>query len=474
MEGPVNYGYRDSLSNHSSPDHFTGCVVQGTLNIHECSNSESFKVQLVLNQIHCFSQDCFGRATSPVGMLIPVQRFCLQDLIADVSVHESLHRFKYEGGKADCSEILRGCPSVLACFRYKNDPCSSSSFQKVTQTQTGPSKSYQRPSDEVHSPLQEDRVNSVQTWQLERVKALQGPSNPGWGGDLIGQPRSYSQLGRGQRSVLLRILPPTSVGPLKSGNCATVRRVSVSSSDSEYVPSDSHRVVDIAPRWRASSLFSPAASAHISMSEQKRIQLLSLTSLISILHASLVALDKFHSSFVLPFLAHLNLSLVSLQSISSFTFHQWISRAFLIFEGKQLCSFAVMMADENWSAALSRISASLISMVVPWSAGCRSVEQHSQFVFLGFLVHVGQEGACDSSSYSICMQSDREDSSENLHYLTLSRILPVQRVMSITSSRTKFRKVGIVPVFTISKSVVIRQSTRSSPLLLVSVLPQSL
>ena len=70
IAGPVNYGYGDSLSNHSSPDHFTGCVVKDTLNIHECSNSESFKVRLVFNQIHRFAQGRFGRATGPVGMLI--------------------------------------------------------------------------------------------------------------------------------------------------------------------------------------------------------------------------------------------------------------------------------------------------------------------------------------------------------------------------------------------------------------------
>ena len=72
MADLVNYVYAEFLSNHIPPDHFTGCVVKGTLNIHECSNSESFKVQLVLNQIHRFAQGCFGRATGPVGMLIPV------------------------------------------------------------------------------------------------------------------------------------------------------------------------------------------------------------------------------------------------------------------------------------------------------------------------------------------------------------------------------------------------------------------
>ena len=44
MESLVNYGYGVSLSNHSSPDYFTGCVVEGTLNIHECSKPEVFKV----------------------------------------------------------------------------------------------------------------------------------------------------------------------------------------------------------------------------------------------------------------------------------------------------------------------------------------------------------------------------------------------------------------------------------------------
>ena len=72
MAGLVGYGYGGSLSNHSSPDHFTGCVVEGTLNIYEFSNSKSFKVELVLNQIYRFSQGFFGRATGPVGMLIPV------------------------------------------------------------------------------------------------------------------------------------------------------------------------------------------------------------------------------------------------------------------------------------------------------------------------------------------------------------------------------------------------------------------
>ena len=168
---------------------------------------------------------------------------------------------------------------------------------------------------------------------------------------------------------------PTSVGPLKPGNCAIFRRVRVVSlSDSEYVPSGSCRVLSIAPGLRASSLFSLAASAPFSMSEQKEVQLLFLASLISFLYASLVALDKFHSSSALPFLARLNLSLVSLRSFSSFPFHQWVSRAFLIFEGKQLSSYVVMMADENWSAALSRASTSLISMVFPWGAACRSVE----------------------------------------------------------------------------------------------------
>ena len=33
MAGPVNYGYGDSLSNHSAPDYFTGCGVEGTLNV---------------------------------------------------------------------------------------------------------------------------------------------------------------------------------------------------------------------------------------------------------------------------------------------------------------------------------------------------------------------------------------------------------------------------------------------------------
>ena len=72
MAGPVNYRYGDSLSNHSSPDHFTGCVVEDTLNIHERSNGESFKVQWVLNQFHRFAQGCFGPVTGPLGMLIPV------------------------------------------------------------------------------------------------------------------------------------------------------------------------------------------------------------------------------------------------------------------------------------------------------------------------------------------------------------------------------------------------------------------
>ena len=40
------------------------------------------------------------------------------------------------------SQILRGRPSVLACFRYKNNPYPSSSFCDVTQDQTGTSKSY--------------------------------------------------------------------------------------------------------------------------------------------------------------------------------------------------------------------------------------------------------------------------------------------------------------------------------------------
>ena len=69
MAGPVNYGYGDSLYIHSRLDHFTGCVIEGTLDIHEGSNSEFFKVQLVLNQVHRFSQGCFSRAIGPVRML---------------------------------------------------------------------------------------------------------------------------------------------------------------------------------------------------------------------------------------------------------------------------------------------------------------------------------------------------------------------------------------------------------------------
>ena len=72
MAGLVNYGYGDFSSNHSPPDHFTRCVVEGTFNRHECSNGEHFKVQLVLNQIPRFAQGCFGRTTGPVDMLIPV------------------------------------------------------------------------------------------------------------------------------------------------------------------------------------------------------------------------------------------------------------------------------------------------------------------------------------------------------------------------------------------------------------------
>ena len=124
-----------------------------------------------------------------------------------------------------------------------------------------------------------------------------------------------------------------------------------SSSDSEYVPYGSRRVFKIDPGLRARYLFSLAASASFSMSEQKEVQLLPLASLISFLYASLIALDKSHSSSVLPFLARLNLSLVSLRSFSSCLFHQWVSRAFLIFEGKQLSSYVIIMADENWSAA---------------------------------------------------------------------------------------------------------------------------
>ena len=82
------------------------------------------------------------------------------------------------------------------------------------------------------------------------------------------------------------------------------------------------------------------------MSEQNKVQLLLLAFRIAFLYASLVALDKFHSSSVLPLLARLNFSLVSLRSFSSFLFHQWVSRAFLISEGKQLSSYVVMMADE--------------------------------------------------------------------------------------------------------------------------------
>ena len=114
----------------------------------------------------------------------------------------------------------------------------------------------------------------------------------------MGQPPTYSQLDRGQRSAHLRI-PPTSFGLLKPEKCTTVRRVRVFSSDSEYVSSGSRKVLKIAPGLRASSLFSLAASAPFSMSEQKQVQLLPLAFLISFLYASLVALDRFHSSSVL-------------------------------------------------------------------------------------------------------------------------------------------------------------------------------
>ena len=137
----------------------------------------------------------------------------------------------------------------------------------------------------------------------------------------MSQPPMYSQLDRGQQSTLLRI-PPTSAGTLKPWKCATVRRVRVSSSDSEYVPSGSRRVLNIAPGLRASSLFSLAASAPFSMSEQKEVQLLPLAFLISFLYASLVALDNFYSSSVLPFLARLNLPLVSLRSLIYLNFRR--------------------------------------------------------------------------------------------------------------------------------------------------------
>ena len=65
----INLLHLLSMSNRSSANHFTGCVVEGTLNIHECSISESFKVQLVLNQIHRFAQGSFGRVTGPVAVL---------------------------------------------------------------------------------------------------------------------------------------------------------------------------------------------------------------------------------------------------------------------------------------------------------------------------------------------------------------------------------------------------------------------
>ena len=132
---------------------------------------------------------------------------------------------------------------------------------------------------------------------LEGVKRLQDPSVPGWGVDLLGQPPAYAQLSSGQRSALLGT-PPTSVGLLKPGQCAIVRRVRISSSDSKYDPTGSRRVLNIAPGLRASNLFSLAASAPFSMCEQKEVQLLPLASLISFLYASLVALDKFH---VLPY-----------------------------------------------------------------------------------------------------------------------------------------------------------------------------
>ena len=128
------------------------------------------------------------------------------------------------------------------------------------------------------------------------------------------------------------------------------------------------------PKRKKSYLFSLAASKPFSMSEKKEVQLLPLASLISFLFTSLVALYRFHNSCVLPLLARLNLSLVSLRSFSSFPFYQWVSCAFLIFACKQLSSYVVIMATKNRSATLSRASTSLISMVFSCSAACRSVE----------------------------------------------------------------------------------------------------
>ena len=140
----------------------------------------------------------------------------------------------------------------------------------------------------------------------EAISRASRPRKPNW---VAGSGRPFWEF------------PPTSVGPLKPGKCAIVRRVRVSLSDSEYPPSGSRRVLNIAPGLRANSLFSLAASAPFSMSEQKELQLLFLVCLISFLYTPLVALDKFHSSSGLPFLARLNLSLVSFRSFSSFPFH---------------------------------------------------------------------------------------------------------------------------------------------------------
>ena len=95
-----------------------------------------------------------------------------------------------------------------------------------------------------------------------------------------------------------------------------------------------------------------------------------------------------------------------------------------------------------------------------------------KFILTNELTHVGPEGACDSSSCIICMWSDREGSSEILHFLTFSRILLVQRVMSITSSCTEFQKVGIAPVLRISKSVVIIVYLVLTPIFGVLATPQ--
>ena len=93
MAGSVINGYGDSLSGHSHLNHFTRYIIEGTLNIRKSPISESFYIQLVLNQVHRIAQSFHTRASTPVSMLITVLRFHCQDLVTNASIYEPFQRF---------------------------------------------------------------------------------------------------------------------------------------------------------------------------------------------------------------------------------------------------------------------------------------------------------------------------------------------------------------------------------------------